>query len=642
MKEKNKSCRWVPLALAGLALLGSPNQSQAQVTAQNPQTFDSGIGSWVTWNGWGLQFPVTWDALDALNDPASGSLRFDVPYTGAAGEQLMTFGTLANRWGWDGGVVVNCVGNFKNIVLDLRVDPATAPTVNNNYGPLEIGLTTDGWGQVYLTNYTLPLSVTNWTHLVVPIDTTKAGVEKANGFFIKMWSNGAYTNTMSFNVDNVWLQPITNEPPPPPPAMSLEKAIPGLNLIAAGSGQYDRENIRTINPEYSWVGKGSTPVSYSFTISSYPGTNNPGFEVHTYLIPVPYDSINGPGTIGTGSAPDWDQTNCIFMELQNQANGSANWTFRWKTNAIPDGNGTYYSEPLSILNEPSGPLGTWTLTFLNNTSVTMKSPSGVTTNFEFSADKLAGYVDSGGVALPLYYYVGGKAQQNNNLGLSAVVSNVKVQGVGTPIDQNFVKDYPLDSSIWELAANNPGGVQMVPTNGVAWVHWTLPDAGYALQSNSVIIGKGWNENGLPVVQLSSGKKMLIHTSDLPGTAAGYYRMIKRPFTKLQVLMPGETSAPGTATGKTGTPNAQAVGVPFDVVVNAVDDTWHLIGLAANDEIAISSSDANFPAVNNATLVAGTKSFNVSFGTDGNFTITATDVTDGTKTANTGSSTQVNP
>ena len=67
-------------------------------------------------------------------------------FTGAANEQFMTFGTLANRWGWDGGVIVNCVGAYTNLSLDVSVDPLTAPTINNDYGPLELGLTTDGVG----------------------------------------------------------------------------------------------------------------------------------------------------------------------------------------------------------------------------------------------------------------------------------------------------------------------------------------------------------------------------------------------------------------------------------------------------------------------------------------------------------------
>ena len=40
--------------------------------------------------------------------------------------------------------------------------------------------------------------------------------------------------------------------------------------------------------------------------------------------------------------------------------------------------------------------------------------------------------------------------------------------------------------------------------------------------------------------------------------------------KLQVLLPGETAAPGTVTGKTGTPSQQTTGTAFNVIVNGVD------------------------------------------------------------------------
>ena len=46
------------------------------------------------------------------------------------------------------------------------------------------------------------------------------------------------------------------------------------------------------------------------------------------------------------------------------------------------------------------------------------------------------------------------------------------------------------------------------------------------------------------------------------------------FTKLQLLMPGETAAPGTASGKTGSPSAQTAGTSFNVTVNAVDANWN--------------------------------------------------------------------
>src|SRR5207302_385272 len=46
--------------------------------------------------------------------------------------------------------------------------------------------------------------------------------------------------------------------------------------------------------------------------------------------------------------------------------------------------------------------------------------------------------------------------------------------------------------------------------------------------------------------------------------------------KLQLLVPGETPAPGSATGKIGTPSAQTVGVGYSVTVNAVDANWNLV------------------------------------------------------------------
>jgi fibrillarin-like rRNA methylase len=105
------------------------------------------------------------------------------------------------------------------------------------------------------------------------------------------------------------------------------------------------------------------------------------------------------------------------------------------------------------------------------------------------------------------------------------------------------------------------------------------------------------------------------------------------FAKLQLLVPGEVAAPGTATGKTAaTPSGQTAGSAFSVIVNAVDANWNVV--SSTDTIAITSTNAHFSAPANAALVAGTKTFSVTFTTAAASTITATDITDGTKTANT--------
>ena len=112
------------------------------------------------------------------------------------------------------------------------------------------------------------------------------------------------------------------------------------------------------------------------------------------------------------------------------------------------------------------------------------------------------------------------------------------------------------------------------------------------------------------------------------------------FTKLQVLMPGETAAANTPTGKTGTPTAQTAGTAFTITVNAVDDNWNVV--STNDTVAITSSDANATLPANAALVDGTKTFSVTLKTSGSQTVTASDVTQGGITPDTGSATTVNP
>src|SRR6185503_2491897 len=57
-------------------------------------------------------------------------------------------------------------------------------------------------------------------------------------------------------------------------------------------------------------------------------------------------------------------------------------------------------------------------------------------------------------------------------------------------------------------------------------------------------------------------------SSLTNVTSGNVAVAAGPFTKLQLLVPGETAAPGTSSGKTGTPSGQTVGSPFPVTVSA--------------------------------------------------------------------------
>ncbi len=114
-----------------------------------------------------------------------------------------------------------------------------------------------------------------------------------------------------------------------------------------------------------------------------------------------------------------------------------------------------------------------------------------------------------------------------------------------------------------------------------------------------------------------------------------------PFAKLQILLPGETAAPGTSTGKTGTPTAVNSATALTATVNAVDSGWNVVS-TATDSIHITSTDAYATMPANGKLASGTKTFSVTLITAPSQTITATDITDGTKTANTSASITINP
>lgn len=101
---------------------------------------------------------------------------------------------------------------------------------------------------------------------------------------------------------------------------------------------------------------------------------------------------------------------------------------------------------------------------------------------------------------------------------------------------------------------------------------------------------------------------------------------KCPYSRLQILVPGEESAPFTQTGKTGNPLPQTVGVPFQVRVRACTTGWetqsgvtHLIKVWSDDAAADVPPDT---PLNDGELLTW-----VTLNTAGQFTVTATDLTD---------------
>jgi len=126
--------------------------------------------------------------------------------------------------------------------------------------------------------------------------------------------------------------------------------------------------------------------------------------------------------------------------------------------------------------------------------------------------------------------------------------------------------------------------------------------------------------------LRSGAATLALAASLVATLAG--PASAGPFSRLQVLVPGETAAPGTPSGKTGAARAQTVGVPFTITVNACDDTWTRV-TSITHSVQVLSSDASATLPAPAQLGGGTATFSVTLNANGSFTMFVHDQTDNT-------------
>lgn len=677
MKKQTRFQRLIPSAVFGLIVAGSVGCGLGQTFTNIPITmFDTASDPYVMVDWWGgVVFSSTWDGTQNATttlvptNAGSGALMITADWTGTSGvsgnpqPQLELLGGLAGGWGgWNPSLLVN--GFYYDLDFDIMFDPSSARSAaNGSFGTVNAQLAFTGWNggdnQTVWSSGSGGFTNLGWYHVHAYIDPTLPKVDSIAGFALQLpwqtWTgntNVFYTNASQAQtlwLDNIIFTTNLNKPLKPPTLKLTPVApTPGLSIqTTSTAGGYDRDSIATVSGNYSWVGAGSTPVTYSVKIGKYPGKSYPGFQTHIFLV----SGANG-SLPGTESSPDWNEANCVFLQIQNNADGSAFGRFMWKTNDANDnamlwntqfgGAGgtanTYAAGTIGTLYEPAGVLGTWSISFVNDTNVTLTSPSGLSTNFFFPDDlALQTYFPQGSVAA----YFGGQPNGTANIGQGIVLAEVKINGSSlTPIDDQFTESV-LDPTVWVIREAQSTAVALVQNN-VHWnLGWTLPDLHFQLQSAASVLGP-WTDAGIATnaVQSGASKSLLLPDTALPSKNAGYFRMVKRVATKLQVLMPGETAAPNTPTGKTGTPTSFNVGDEVDVIVNAVDKDWNIIP-TVTDTVSITATDPNPFTPPNAALANGTGTFAVYFYTSNDtsnptWTVTATDVTDSTKAANTGS------
>ena len=138
-------------------------------------------------------------------------------------------------------------------------------------------------------------------------------------------------------------------------------------------------------------------------------------------------------------------------------------------------------------------------------------------------------------------------------------------------------------------------------------------AGVATYTN---LAQGWATN--ITIQFNS--------TGLTAATSSIVAISPNTYSQLLVVAPGQTNAPGTTNGVGGTATAQTAGTAFAVKVLASDAYGNLIN-TETDTIGITSSDATAALPANAALVNGANSFSITMKDAGNWTVTASNLTD---------------
>ena len=363
---------------------------------------------------------------------------------------------------------------------------------------------------------------------------------------------------------------------------------------------------------------GVVNTPYSLVLNSSGGLGNTTWSIVSGSLPAGISLSSAgvlsgtPSTLNTAGTP-------VTIQVQDSSSPVQTITISGTIHVLPDATTTSLSAPAvtypasavvtvtlsSSAGTPTGNVsltvdgGTPLLAAMNGSGVatfTLTAPSAGIHSLSASYAAQGNFAASGPAAGTLTVYQAPAIPSSTSTTFTAAVpGSFTVTSMGFPAP-NFAVS----------AGTLPTGVNFTDNlNGTATLAGTATVAGNYPLTITASNGVG------PAVQ------QMFALSVTPGT-----------FAQLQLLLPGETAAPGTASGKTGTPNIENVNGAFNVTVNAVDANWNLVN-AATDTVQITSNDAKAILPANAALVGGTGAFNVTLETPQNpaaTTITASDVT----------------
>lgn len=472
-------------------------------------TFDADIA--VSHDDGGAPKSLAWSPENASGS-GSGSIYATVNWANAAGWQDSKVGITdsgGTDFAWPG---IDC-RPYANLEFDVKVDATNSfPSTDGNYGLCQVVF--QGWagangnpsGIDWSPQAVITINNTNgWQHKVVSLSAYPYNLNK----LVLNFAVNPGTNTIAYFVDNI----VLTAPPSPPPTLSIAPGPKGgFTAIASKAGDtYQRQIMHTLQSGYSWntASATSNTTSYSFTIADFPAHPYDGFIAQMFLVPLFVGGETGPNNMQYGandSSIDWNSGNVIYFTVQQNADGSAAAEWRYKTNTF-GGQTMAFNDfttngPVGHLGHlvcSTGPLGKWSVSFNNNTNVTITAPNNASTNFTLTADVADVFKD------PLYMYIGVQPNDNSRIGQSATFSEISVTGASIPLDDTFTNagpPYALDPAVWAKSAADGSGLIVTPPDSKFWLSWTTPDPGFTniLVTDDLsksIANDQWMDLGIP-------------------------------------------------------------------------------------------------------------------------------------------------
>lgn len=491
------------------------------------------------WTGYGGNVAVgttniTWDSTEDANGASfSGALKIVADWTGTGSQYVL----------WDRGpnntfalnpAITNGNG-LLTLQFDIKYDPSSPTVVNGsganavtNYGHFEIGVVPPYSLATDLGTFDYNVTNTGWVHVTIPLNATQnANLQNVTGLFLKQYGNfyQPLIGTTTLWIDNLAFTITNTVPPVPPPTMAIQKAQPALRIYAGDPNNiFSREEVTSTGQGESWIGT-SYPVTYSFTLLSYPSNIA---QTHIFLLPV--------NALTTGSTP-WSYngvdysfaSNAVWLALNpGPTAGTVIANVEWKTN-LPNANPNQIA--LTFTNPTV--LGKWTLQFNDASDGAVISPDGASHPFTIQDPNIMTDFTN-----PLVSYFGLQPNGTAGEGQYEDWASISVSNVS---DGSFSEDFthegsdfsgtPLTSPSGFFRSDisvTPAGVIILRTNlDQYWVNWTLPAPNFTLGTSSTLLTNQWinpayysgyNDQNNPRGNPSQfGQKMwtLLPTDDLP-------------------------------------------------------------------------------------------------------------------------------